>query len=126
MNKPPAKLTSENIILLYSAIDRKVWILNDPATNLVEMVGRPGDDIVTVLQRNVNELSWELLEAISNEQGVTAQAMGEIMFHLRAMNDITRLAKPDVELAEMITKSFDSGDLAAKFGKKKPIVKINS
>lgn len=126
MNKTETEVKSDNIILLYSAQDKKAWILNVPIEAIKQFAGREEDDVLTAIQRNITEMSWELMESASSTTGFTGEMLGNLMVHLRLMHDITRDAVPDKLLAELIKLSFEKGDLSKRFQPQEPIIKINS
>jgi hypothetical protein len=115
MNKPATEITRENIIFVYSAQDKMAWVINVPMQAIKKFVGHDGDNAIIALQRNTTEMSWELLEAVSDAEGFTGQKLGNLMVHLKLMHDLTRDAEPNTGLAEIVTQSFEDGDLSKIF-----------
>jgi hypothetical protein len=126
MNKPATEITRENIIFVYSAQDKMAWVINVPMQAIKKFVGHHGDNALIALQRNTTEMSWELLEAVSDAEGFAGQKLGNLMVHLKLMHDLTRDAEPNTGLAEIVTQSFKDGDLSKIFESPAQIAKINS
>jgi hypothetical protein len=107
-------VTKNNVVILYDATDKKAWILND-ATELLTQLGKPTDDMITKYSRNVSELTWDIFEALSNSSGATAEELGNVMYHLRVVNELSAKAVYDEQLSKLLTDSIENGDVAPRF-----------